>query len=99
MDNYIKNLININKTSVETIASLEEVIAKYQIEDDKDKANFGNLCLILKANRIIADATEAMLANDDVLKDDDGNFYQKIEDEDDEEVPDHVEKPANTSSK
>ena len=92
MNNYIKNLISINKTSVETTASLEEVIAKYQIKDDKDKANFGNLCLILKANRIIADATEAMLINDDVLKDDDGNFYQKIEETLDENPKDEPEK-------
>lgn len=77
---YIKNLININKTSVETISALEEVITGFKIENDRDKADFGNLCLILKANRIIADATEAMLANDDVLKDDNGDYYKKIED-------------------
>lgn len=78
---YIKNLININKTSVETISALEEVITEFKIENDRDKADFGNLCLILKANRIIADATEAMLANDDVLKDDNGDYYKKIEDD------------------
>ena len=78
---YIKNLININKTSVETISALEEVITGFKIENDRDKADFGNLCLILKANRIIADATEAMLANDDVLKDDNGAYYKKIEDD------------------
>lgn len=78
---YIKNLININKTSVETISALEAIITDFKIENDRDKADFGNLCLILKANRIIADATEAMLANDDVLKDDNGAYYKKIEDD------------------
>lgn len=81
MNTYIKNLININKTGKETIASLEKVIANINIENDKDKANFGNMCLILKANRIIVEATEAMLINDNVLQDEDGNYYQKIEDE------------------
>ena len=81
MNNYIKNLIQVNKTSKETIASLEEVVANIKIENDKDKANFGNMCLILKANRIIAEASEAMLINDNVLQDEDGNYYQKIEDE------------------
>ena len=81
ISNYIKNLVSINKTSNETIATLEDVIESVKIENDKDKANFGNLCLILKANRIIAEATEAMLINENVLMDDDGNYYQKIEDD------------------
>ena len=82
MDNkkYIENLVNINKTSIETIDTLENVIRCLEVKNDKDKANFGNLCLILKANRIIADATEAMLMNEDVLKGEDGAFYQKLED-------------------
>lgn len=77
---YIKKLININKTSVETISVLEGVITEFKIENDKDKADFGNLCLILKANRTIADAIEAMLINENVLKDNDGAYYKKIED-------------------
>lgn len=81
VNNYIKNLIAINKTSNDSIASLEEVVSEMEIKNDKDKANFGNLCLILKANRIIAEATEAMLINENVLQDDNGNYYQKIEDE------------------
>ena len=86
MNNYIKNLIQVNKTSKETIASLEEVVTNIKIENDKDKANFGNMCLILKANRIIAEASEAMLVNDNVLQDEDGNYYQKIEDEQKAEI-------------
>ena len=51
-----------------------------KIENDKDKANFGNICVMLRGYRMIADASEAMLINENVLKGNDG-FYQKIEDE------------------
>ena len=54
------------------------------IENDKDKANFGNICVMLRGYRMVADASEAMLINENVLKTDDGDFYQKIED--DEEI-------------
>ena len=79
LTDYIKNLISINKTSNETIVSLEKVVSEIEINDAKDKANFGNLCIILKANRMIADATEAMLMNEDVLQNDKGEYYQKID--------------------
>jgi len=96
---FIKNLIEINKDANTSIVNLEVNAQAIKIKSDKDKANFGNICVMLRGYRMVADASEAMLINEDVLKGDDGNFYQKIEDEDDEEVPDHVEKPANTSSK
>ena len=78
---YIKNLIDVNKDAVGSIENLEKITASIKIENDKDKANFGNMCIILHAYRMIADASEAMLINENVLKDDDGNFYQKIEDD------------------
>lgn len=96
---FIKNLIEINKEANASIVNLEVNAQAIKIKNDKDKANFGNICVMLRGYRMVADSSEAMLINEDVLKGDDGNFYQKIEDEDDEEVPDHVEKPANTSSK
>ena len=78
---YIKNLININKTSNEAIAALEQVVNDIEIKDAKDKANFGNMCILLRANRMIAEASEAMLMNEDVLQNDKGEYYQKIVDE------------------
>lgn len=75
---YIKNLIEVHKIERERIADIQDVVANCEIENDKDKANFGNLCLILKASRIICDATEAMLANEDVILGADGEFYQKV---------------------
>ena len=85
MNEYVKNLIAANKNAVENIKMLEVVCATSTIENEKDKANFGNACIALKGYRMIADATEAMLINEDVVKDELGNFYQKIDD-----------KPSNT---
>ena len=81
---FIKNLITINKDADASIANIEADIQAFKIDNDKDKANFGNLCVMLRGYRMVADATEAMLINEDVLRSDDGEFYQKIEDD---EVP------------
>ena len=78
---FIKNLININNDANASIANLEADAQAIKIENDKDKANFGNICVMLRGYRMIADASEAMLINEDVLKGDDGEFYQKIEDD------------------
>jgi hypothetical protein len=94
---FIKNLISINNDANASIVALEADIQAIKIEDDKDKANFGNLCVMLHGYRMVAEASEAMLINENVLKGDDG-FYQKIEDEE-EEAPKHEEAPANTPSK
>lgn len=87
---FIKNLININNDANASIVALEDDTQAIKIENDKDKANFGNMCVMLRGYRMVADASEAMLFNENVLKGDDG-FYQKIED--DEETPD--DKPEN----
>ena len=78
---YVKSLIDINKDANFRIGTLEAAIQTTKIENDKDKANFGNLCVALRGYRMVADATEAMLINEDVLQDEKGDFYQKIEDE------------------
>ena len=84
---FIKNLIDINNDANASIVALEHDAQAIKIENDKDKANFGNMCVMLRGYRMVADASEAMLINENVLKGDDG-FYQKIED-DEEETPDN----------
>ena len=81
---FIKNLISINNDANTSIIALESDIQAIKIENDKDKANFGNLCVMLRGYRMVADASEAMLVNENVLKGDDGGFYQKVEEEADE---------------
>lgn len=78
MNPYIKTLIDVNKNATEQIAVLQETISNYAIGTDKDKANFGNLCVAVRGFRMVAEATEAMLINEDVLKAENGEFYQKI---------------------
>lgn len=77
---FIKNLITINKDAENSIENLETDIQAIVIKNEKDKANFGNLCVMLRGYRMVADATEAILINENVLKGNDG-FYQKVEDD------------------
>lgn len=89
---FIKNLISINEDATASIQNLEINAQAIEIKNDKDKANFGNICVMLRGYRMVADASEAMLINENVLKGEDG-FYQKIEDDDNEEAP--VDEPKN----
>ena len=86
----IKELIKVNKYACDNISSLENALQNAEVVDEKSKVNFGNLCVALRGFRMVADATEAILINENVLKGDDGNFYQKVE----EEVPTTAEGPG-----
>lgn len=91
---FIKTLISVNNDANESIVALETDAQAIKIENDKDKATFGNLCVMLRGYRMVADASEAMLINENVLKGEDGSFYQKIEDKEDEspvQEPEHKE--------
>ena len=92
MNEYIKTLIEANKDAVSNIEILETTVKEYTITDEKSKTNFGNLCILLNGYRNVAKATDCLLINENVLKDDEGNYYQKIEEE--KEVPEEG-KPAN----
>lgn len=86
----IKKLIEVNRHACDNIAGLEDALQNAEVIDEKSKVNFGNLCVALRGFRMVADATEAILINENVLKGDDGNFYQKVE----EEVPTTAEGPG-----
>lgn len=83
MNNYIKTLIEANADAVANIEILENVVKEFPVKDEKTKTNFGNLCILLNGYRNIANATECLLINEDVLKDDDGNYYEKINPDED----------------
>lgn len=85
MEPFIKNLIAVNKSAQENINELETVLANIDIEDDKDKANYGNCCIALHGFRMVSDATEAMLVNEGIIKTNSGSFYKNIDEELDEE--------------
>lgn len=81
MNEYIKNLINVNKEANKNIAALESSIQNVKITTEKDKANFGNLCIVLKGFRMVSEGTECLLKNENVLKTEDNEFYVKVETE------------------
>ena len=93
MNEYIKTLIDANKDAVSNIAVLEATVREYPVTDEKSKTNFGNLCILLNGYRNVAKATDCLLINENVLKDAEGNYYQKIEDEE-KEAPEEG-KPVN----
>ena len=78
MEEYIKNLINVNKEATKNIAALESSIQNLKVTTEKDKANFGNLCIVLKGFRMVSEATECLLRNENVLKTEDNEFYVKV---------------------
>ena len=69
-----------HNNAVLNINELENTCANYKVTDDKSKAQFGNFCIALKGYRLVADATEAILMNEDILKGEDGCFYEKVKD-------------------
>lgn len=81
MNEYIKTLINVNKEATKNIAALESTIQNIKITTEKDKVNFGNLCIALKGFRMISEATECLLINENILKTEDNEFYIKVETE------------------
>ena len=81
MNEYIKTLIESNKDAVDNVTVLEGVIKDYPVIDEKSKTNFGNLCILLNGYRNVVKATDCLLINENVLKDAEGNYYQKIEEE------------------
>ena len=81
MEEYIKNLINVNKEATKNIASLESAIQKLKVTTEKDKVNFGNLCIVLKGFRMVSEGTECLLRNENVLKVNETDFYVKVTDE------------------
>lgn len=85
MNDYIKTLIEANKDAVDNVTVLEGVVKDYPVTDEKSKTNFGNLCILLNGYRNVAKATDCLLINEHVLKDNEGNYYQKIEEE--KEIP------------
>lgn len=78
MDAYIKNLIDVNNEATKNIAALESTIQNMNITTEKDKVNFGNLCIALKGFRMVSEATECLLRNENVLKTEDNEFYVKV---------------------
>ena len=81
MNEYIKTLINANENATKNITALESTIQNITVTTEKDKVNFGNLCIALKGFRMVSEATECLLINENVLKTRDNEFYVKVDTE------------------
>ena len=81
MNDYIKTLINVNKDATKNIDALESTIQNITVTTEKDKVNFGNLCIALKGFRMVSEATECLLINENVLKTENNEFYIKVDTE------------------
>jgi hypothetical protein len=79
MNEYIKSLISDNKFASTRVAALEDTIRLFEVSDEKSKANFSNLTIALHGYRMVSQATECLLLNENVVKTEDGEFYQKID--------------------
>ena len=79
MNEYIKTLINVNKDANKNITALESTIQNITVTTEKDKVNFGNLCIALKGFRMVSEATECLLINENVIKTENNEFYVKID--------------------
>lgn len=79
MNSYIKNLLETNEQATAAIKCLETTINSIEIKTEKDKANFGNLCIVLKGYRMVAEGTECLLRNENIIKTNDAEYYAKIE--------------------
>ena len=81
MDINIKTLIEVNKLASKNIKELQDTIANANFDNsEKDRVNFGNLCTALTGFRLVNDAMEALLANEDVVVTERGAYYQRIDD-------------------
>lgn len=81
MNINIKTLIEVNKFASKNIKELQDTIANATFDNsEKDRINFGNLCTALTGFRLVNDAIEALLTNEDIVVTEQGGYYQKIDD-------------------
>lgn len=104
MNKYVKALINVNKFATENITVLEQYCQEAKPCNEREKADFGNACIALHGFRDVADATESMLINAGVFKDDNGNFFEKIntdfpENKDDNDAPANEQRTESNDGK
>ena len=78
-----KDIIEANKAATRIVADLEKVIQDFEFNNTdslKAKAEFGNFIVMLKGARLVKEATEALLQNNDILISPAGEYFQKVDD-------------------
>lgn len=80
MNEYIKSLINLNKESINNIDTLDKVLKSIDVKTSNDKIEFGYLCIVLESLNTIVTRTGQLLFNNNVIKNEEGNYYVKVDD-------------------
>lgn len=75
----IKKIIEVNNFVDNEIQALREIIANSKFETEKDRITLGNIWTAFTGFRLVGDALEGLLANEDVVVTVSGNYYQKID--------------------
>lgn len=87
MDKMVKNIVKeIKEVSVKR-SNLEDLLLNYShVETDdheKDLTNFGNLSIAVHGYKMVETALRCIVLNEGYIEDNDGEFYEKINVDDD----------------
>ena len=92
MDKMVKNSVKEIKEVSAKRSNLEDLLINYShVETDdheKDLTNFGNLSIAVHGYKMVETALRCIVLNEGYIEDNDGEFYEKInvDDNDDEET-------------
>ena len=87
MDKMVKNIIKEIKEVSAKRNNLEDLLVNYShVETDdheKDLTNFGNLSIAVHGYKMVETALRCIVLNEGYIEDNDGEFYEKIDVDDD----------------
>ena len=82
MDKMVKNIIKEIKEVSAKRSNLEDLLVNYShVETDdheKDLTNFGNLSIAVHGYKMVETALRCIVLNEGYIEDNDGEFYEKI---------------------
>ena len=89
MDKMVKNIVKEIKEVSAKRSNLEDLLLNYShVETDdheKDLTNFGNLSIAVHGYKMVETALRCIVLNEGYIEDNDGEFYEKINVDDDDE--------------
>lgn len=89
MNKMVKNIVKEIKEVSAKRSNLEDLLVNYShVETDdheKDLTNFGNLSIAVHGYKMVETALRCIVLNEGYIEDNDGEFYEKINVDDDTE--------------
>ena len=95
----LKTLIEEHKQLINKIVLLEKVITELKVNNDEDKVLFGNYIVLLKGYRLSEEAIHCILNNEDIVITEDGRYYGRIFDEEEDTTVEAEQAPGNEENK